>query len=338
MKSKFEKELRKSAYDAVPYNFEEIKQKTADYEPAAIPEKPRYSVLTAFTAVAAVFAVIAVAALGVRLIRSGGLNTAKEQTELGTVISGESVTDPFTQSESFEEYDFDSLDTEPGKTTAFPQSVTPAPGGEETTRRISSGSSDGNATQTVLETVKPAGRETTTAPLTINQSAKSTTVAVTEETAASMHYTYYINSGKYRNYCPGKVIEKDKVGEKIGSVTVTGYWEGFGAVSENKTHKETLSADVYKIKGVSDDVAVCLKFNDKGDAITTNHYYVVINPDADYSPVRDYVIGAGSAKAGTDNNVMTTSKPYSTRIVEKPEDNEYVTGVTVTSKAHTIPE
>ena len=105
-----------------------------------------------------------------------------------------------------------------------------------------------------------------------------------------MNYTYCINSGKYKDYCPGKVIDKEMVGEKIGSVTVTGYWEGFGAVSENKTQKETLSADMYYIKGVSDDVAVCLKFKDKGDALTTDHYYVVINPKADYTPVRDYCI------------------------------------------------
>ena len=142
---------------------------------------------------------------------------------------------------------------------------------------------------------------------------KPATTTVKSETAVSMNYTYYINSGKYKNYCPGRVIEKDKVGEKIGPVTVTGYWEGFGAVSENKTQKETLSADVYYIKGVSDDVAVCLKFNDKGDALTTTHYYVVINPDADYTPVREYVIGAGSPTAvspGSGDYVVAYTSAY----------------------------
>lgn len=139
---------------------------------------------------------------------------------------------------------------------------------------------------------------------------KPATTTVKTETAASMNYTYYINSGKYKNYCPGRVIEKDKVGEKTGSVTVTGYWEGFGAEVEGKTQKETLSADVYSIEGVSDDVAVCLKFNDKGDALTTNHYYVVINPDADPTPVKDYIIGAGNppaASPGSDYTVAYTS-------------------------------
>ncbi len=179
-----------------------------------------------------------------------------------------------------------------------------------------------------------------TRPATATATVKSsTTVAL--ETEVYMNYTYYINSGKYKNYCPGKVIEKDKVGEKAGQVTVTGYWEGYGAVSEDKTQKETLSADVYYIKGVSDDVAVCLKFNDKGDALTTTHYYVVINPDADYTPVREYVIGSGSAKTVTDNDVTSTSNPVYRIYTKAPENtrsnNEYVTGVTSTSKAY-IPE
>jgi len=199
-----------------------------------------------------------------------------------------------------------------------------------------------NETQTVTApaTADEKTRATTahgeTKPATATAAVKSSTTVV-PETVVSMKYTYSINSGKYKNYCPGKVIEKDKVGEKIGPVTVTGYWEGFGAVSENKTEKETLSADVYYIKGVSDDVAVCLKFNDKGDALTTTHYYVVINPEADYSPVMEYVIGAGSAKADTDKNVPTASNPYYEEISKEQEKtrnkNEYVTAVT--SKAHT---
>ncbi|MBR6939895.1 MAG: hypothetical protein IKH65_03730 [Clostridia bacterium] len=134
------------------------------------------------------------------------------------------------------------------------------------------------------------------------------------ETAVSSEYKYHINSGKYKNYVAGKVIDKDKVGEKAGSVTVTAGWEGPGAVAEGNTAKETLSADVYYIKGVSDDVAVCLKFKDKGDALTTTHYYVVINPEADSSAVSDYVIG-GSAPStvqtpANGDYVIETTKGY----------------------------
>ena len=333
MKSKFEKELRKSAYDAVPYNFDEIKQKASGSGPVSLPGKPRYTALTAFTAVAAAFAVLAIAALGVRLVRSGRLNSAQEQTEEVTVVSDESVTYPeSTQNETSADICYDGIGSESGATTAIPQSVYPAPSGEETTDIKTTVSSDGVATSTKPLSVKPAASgETKTAvmrqtvpakDLTHGHGGASTTAVTRDETGPSMHYTYYINSGRYKNYCPGKVIEKDKVGEKIGSVTVTGYWEGFGAQAENKTQKETLSADVYGIKGVSDSVAVCLKFNDKGDALTTNHYYVVINPDADSSPVSQYIIGG---------------KPQEST---RPSDNssDYVVGYTQSSAAYTIPE
>ena len=164
----------------------------------------------------------------------------------------------------------------------------------------------------------------------------ATSKTIVEETALCSVYKYHINNGKYKNYIAGKVIEKEKVGEKIGSVTVTGGWQGTGTA----TTKETLSADVYYIKGVSDDVAVCLKFNDKGDALTTDHYYVMINTHADYSAVSDYFIGPGSGQTDTDKNVPTASNPYYEEISKEQEKtrnkNEFVTERT--SAAHTIPE
>ena len=38
------------------------------------------------------------------------------------------------------------------------------------------------------------------------------------------------------------------------------------------------------------DIAVALKFLDKGEAVTTTHYYVILNPNADWSVVEEYVI------------------------------------------------
>jgi len=54
--------------------------------------------------------------------------------------------------------------------------------------------------------------------------------------------------------------------------------------------KEHLRAGLYAITGVASDVAVALNFLDKGEVITTSHYYVIMNPDADLSTVEDYVI------------------------------------------------
>ncbi|MBR3437968.1 MAG: hypothetical protein IKH13_00485, partial [Clostridia bacterium] len=98
-----------------------------------------------------------------------------------------------------------------------------------------------NETQTAADLCagvpsKNSGATTTTRGETIPATSK----AIVEESALCSVYKYHINSGKYKNYIAGKVIEKEKVGEKIGSVTVTGGWQGTG----NATTKETLSADV----------------------------------------------------------------------------------------------
>ncbi len=208
--------------------------------------------------------------------------------------------------------------TAPGETQKARPAQNAADSGTDYDGAVKAETATENADMREIVT-RPATPEATTShPVMKETVTKLSTTAAATETAAYMNYTYYINSGKYKDYCPGKVIDKDKVGKKIGSVTVTGYWEGYGAVNENKTQKETLSADVYYIEGVSDDVAVCLKFNDKGDALTTNHYYVVINPKADYSPVREYAIGG---------SVPVTA--------QTPANGEYVTAVT--SKAY-VPE
>ena len=188
---------------------------------------------------------------------------------------------------------------------------------DETTTLPATVKQDKNGDYDSLEetaTAAPATSARTDSNANITTTRPATANAVTEETALHSEYKYHIDSGKYKNYVAGKVIDKDKVGKKAGSVTVTAGWEGPGAVAEGNTAKETLSADVYYIKGVPDDVAVCLKFKDKGDSLTTTHYYVVINPEADSSAVSDYVIGGSApSTAQTPANgdyVIETTKGY----------------------------
>ena len=83
------------------------------------------------------------------------------------------------------------------------------------------------------------------------------------------------------------MIEKEKVGKKLGDVTVSAkcvYCDG------QSSAPETLRGTVYTIKGVDKNIAVCIKFTDKGEALTTTHYYVMIDPDADNSAIADGII------------------------------------------------
>ena len=101
-------------------------------------------------------------------------------------------------------------------------------------------------------------------------------------------YFYQINDGAYSIYVGGKVIAEGSIGNKIADVNLTAGWKD--DKGDWKSETETLRGEIYEINGVTNDVAVALKFIDKGQAVTTTHYYVIINPTADLTPVKDYII------------------------------------------------
>lgn len=107
------------------------------------------------------------------------------------------------------------------------------------------------------------------------------------EFAYEKGYFYNIDEGAFSTYVGGKVITEDKIGNKIADVSVTAGWKND---SNEWTSTEKLRGEVYAIDGISNDVAVALKFIDKGEAITTTHYYVIMNPNADLTAVEDYII------------------------------------------------
>ena len=107
------------------------------------------------------------------------------------------------------------------------------------------------------------------------------------ENALEKYYAYGINEGKFSTYIGGKVIAEEKVGNKISNVAVTAGWKNS---ADEWISTENLDAEVYALDGISEDIAVALKFIDKGEAITTTHYYVIMNPNADLTVVKDYVI------------------------------------------------
>ena len=108
-----------------------------------------------------------------------------------------------------------------------------------------------------------------------------------EEGKLEKYYDYGINSGAFATFISGKVIDAEKIGAKLESVIVTGGWKNEAG---EWISTEALNAEVYAIEGVSDDVAVALKFIDQGEAVTTTHYYVIMNPNADLTAVEDYII------------------------------------------------
>ncbi len=100
-------------------------------------------------------------------------------------------------------------------------------------------------------------------------------------------YFYHVDEGAFSTYVGGKVIAEEKLDGKIEDVSVTAGWKN---AEGEWLSNESLCGEVYLIDGVSSDVAVALKFLDKGEAVTTTHYYVIVNPEADLTVVKEYII------------------------------------------------
>lgn len=109
----------------------------------------------------------------------------------------------------------------------------------------------------------------------------------TTEALFECAYRYHINEGMFSSYLGGKVISEDRIGDKIEDVTVTAGW-----IDSTQTWSgtEILRGAVYAIDGVPMETAAALRMIDPGDAITTTHYYVILNPTADLSVVEEYRI------------------------------------------------
>lgn len=109
------------------------------------------------------------------------------------------------------------------------------------------------------------------------------------EFAMFTKYKYAVDEGKFSTYEMGRAINEKYVGRKLADVTVTAGWvySNGGLFWEADEHAR---GEIFEIIGVSEDTAVAIRFLDKLEAELTDFFYVIINPDADNTPVKGYVI------------------------------------------------
>lgn len=100
-------------------------------------------------------------------------------------------------------------------------------------------------------------------------------------------YTYSVDEGKYASYVKGKAIADKYVGEKLEDVTVTAGWTD---ADGKRLSEEHARAEIYEIEGVSTDTAVAIRFVDELEGENTTMYFVIMNPEADLTPVQPYII------------------------------------------------
>lgn len=110
---------------------------------------------------------------------------------------------------------------------------------------------------------------------------------VSTEAIFETRYVYRIDEGMFSSYIGGKVTDAENVGEKLADVMITAGWENS---NREWTGTESLRGEVYVMNGVSPQTAAVLKFLDAGEAVTTTHYYVILNPEADLHAVEQYRI------------------------------------------------
>lgn len=92
-----------------------------------------------------------------------------------------------------------------------------------------------------------------------------------------------IQDSPYSHYEGGRIINESLVGSEIGEVTVKRYIHNF---PENKDENISYEkAVLYEIKGISPDIAVCLRYTESDYA---DRYYRYINPNIDVSSPADY--------------------------------------------------
>ncbi len=218
-----------------------------------------------WTSLAACFAVVLIVAVVAGPIMSGNRNIAPsvDSGNINPIIDNSATNTSF----NIEETSAQANSEEPDISVSN-EEITPSESNNETNPPVPN------------EETHPAVNNETTQSVTSN-----------EFSGYKKSYFYKVDDDNFSSYIGGKAINKDKLGEKISDVTVTAGWETWvGEKLTETVSTENLRAEVYSINGVSNDVAVALKFIDKGEAVTTTHYYVILNPDTDLSSVKEYII------------------------------------------------
>ncbi|MBQ6020150.1 MAG: hypothetical protein IJL26_08230 [Clostridia bacterium] len=124
---------------------------------------------------------------------------------------------------------------------------------------------------------------------TSEQPSSTVPVAVPSTTEAFLikQYVYSVAAPEYASYLSGKVIDGSRVGAKIGDTVAAAGWR---FADGSMPVVETLRCELFEIKGIDRAVAVCVRFIDKGEALTTDHYYALCNPNAGLSSVSEFLI------------------------------------------------
>lgn len=128
----------------------------------------------------------------------------------------------------------------------------------------------------VPSSVAPSAEPSSVAPTTIDPPTDP------EDNAFYQLYTYVIVDSAFSDYRLGKVVGEEMVGERLEDAAAAGvYVQSDGTMQED----ETLRCEIFDLTGVDPEIAVCVRFIDRGKGLSTDRYYLLYPPGADMSAI-----------------------------------------------------
>ena len=177
-------------------------------------------------------------------------------------------------------------ETTSGDAAAIAASTEGAPERDKTTRPRADEPSHGAAPEIDTEPA-PAAPDTTDGSEAVPAPATDPPTTPADEAAFYCKYTYFIVGSAFSDYRPGRVVEEEMVGDRLEEAVATGVY----VYADGRTEEdETLRCEIFALTGVAPEVAVCVRFIDKGKGLTTDHYYLMYHPAADTSAIEAYLI------------------------------------------------
>lgn len=136
-----------------------------------------------------------------------------------------------------------------------------------------------------------------------------------DEIAIYSKWFFEIQDFPYSGYSSGNIIDEALVGAEIGEVTVKQYNHIYPKnKDEDISYKKAV---LYEIKGVSPEVAVCLKYTEKGKVSNTESYYRYAKTDIDAATLAEYFEKTAAKTYGNITRISVTVLNKSNYIYNK---------------------
>lgn len=125
----------------------------------------------------------------------------------------------------------------------------------------------------------------------------------------------------YPSFRLSRVCERESVGGVLGDAVLTGAWyNGLSGQEKRISDEDVLPAERYALKGIAEELAFAVRFEDPAAPLTADHWYVFWNTEAVPSDLSEYIswFDGGNAfrmRAGETEEGVPTNFIFDHRII-----------------------